>query len=223
MSSPNNTSFKPVIDSPETFLDWFQLYSKQATWTAVGLIAVAAGGWFYIRSQDLKATRAEKAYFAAQRSVAAGNLPLAQSDLEKLVTRYDGTTAAMQGELQLAQILYDQGKYQQGVDRLRKAEDEIGGSDEFGSSVHLVLAAGLEQLKKYPEAAAEYEKAAKAARFDADRQRYMSSAAMAYLNGGDKSKAKAIWTELGADSKGTVAGEARVRLGEMLAAAQPAT
>jgi len=222
MTSPDSP-FKAADDRPESILDWFQLYSKQATWAGVAILVFAAGGWFYIRSQDLKAERAERAYFAAQRSVAAGNLPLAQSDLEKLITRYGSTTAGMQAELQLAQILYDQGKYQQGVDRLKKAEDNIGSSDDFGSSVHLVMAAGLEQLKKYNEAAAEYEKAAKAARFDSDRQRYMSSAAMAYLTAGDKAKAKSIWTDLGADSKGTVAGEARIRLGEMLAAPQPAT
>jgi hypothetical protein len=49
----------------------------------------------------------------------------------------------------------------------------------------------------------------------------MSLAAQAYLNGGNKAKAKEIWTALGADSKGVVAGEARVRLGELEAAPAP--
>jgi hypothetical protein len=49
----------------------------------------------------------------------------------------------------------------------------------------------------------------------------MSLAANAYLNGGDTAKAKQIWTDLGADSKGVVAGEARVRLGEISATPQP--
>ncbi|MBA3727414.1 MAG: hypothetical protein H0W86_13530, partial [Armatimonadetes bacterium] len=78
-----------------------------------------------------------------------------------------------------------------------------------------------EQLRKFVEAAGEYEAAAKRARFDEDRQRYESLAANAYLLGGRKEDAKRIWTVLAADSKGTVAGEARVRLGEMLAT--PAT
>ena len=184
------------------------------------MVVLAAGGWFYNRSQELKSERAEKAYFEAQRSVMAGNLPLAEADLRKMVTRYDGTTPAMEARLMLAQVLYNQGKFQQAVDELKRAEDEIGGSDEFGSSVHLVLAGGLEQLKKYKEAAAQYEAAAKAARFDADRQRFETLAARAHLTGGDTTKAREIWTRLGADSKGTVAGEARVRLGELEAKAQ---
>ncbi len=194
-------------------MDWFQLHSREVTWASVAVIALAAGGWFYNRSQELKSERAEKAYFAAQRSVVSGNLPLAESDLRKMVQRYDGTSAATEGRLALAQILYEEGKYQAGIDALKEA----GKAGDFASAVHMVMAGGYDQLKKYKEAGAEYEAAAKAARFDADRQREQSLAAKAYLNGGDSAKAKAIWTELGADSKGTVAGEARVRLGEMAA------
>jgi predicted negative regulator of RcsB-dependent stress response len=220
MTSPN-PSFKSVTEDPESILDWFQLYSKQATWAAIGLVVLAGGGWFYMRSRDLKAERAEKAYYTALRSQTAGNLPLAESDLKKMIQRYDGTPAAAQARLQLAQIMYDQGKIQQGVDELKLAEDKTGSDERYGSGTHLVMAAGLEQLKKFREAAEQYEKAAKIARFDADRQRYMSLAANAYLNGGDTAKAKQIWTDLGADSKGVVAGEARVRLGEISATPQP--
>ena len=221
MTAPNSP-FK-ITDSPDSLLDWFQLYSKQFTWAAVAIFVIAAGGWFYIRSQNLKAERAEKAFFEAQRPVVSGNLPLGESDLRKMVTRYDGTTAAMQARLLLAQVMYEQGKVQQGIDELKQAEDEISDSEEFGSSVHLVLAAGLEQLKKLKEAGQQYEKAAAVARFDADRQRYETLAASAYLDGGDTAKAKELWTKLGADSKGTVAGEARVRLGELVAEPQPAS
>ncbi|MEO8193933.1 MAG: tetratricopeptide repeat protein [Gemmatimonadales bacterium] len=216
MTSPFSTT-----DTTESLMDWFQLHNRKIAWAGAVVFALAVGGWFYTRSQDLKGERAEKAYFTAQRSVAAGNLPLAESDLKKMIGRYAGTRAAMQARLELAQIMYEQGKIQQGLDELKPAEDEIGGSKEFGSTVHLVMASGLEQLKKFSEAAAQYEKAAKVARFDSDRQRYMSLAANAYLSGGDKAKAKAIWTELGEDSKGTVAGEARVRLGELNAAPEP--
>jgi len=198
-------------------MDWFQLYSRQVMWGAAAVVALAAGGWFYMRSQALKSERAEKAYFAAQRSAVSGNMPLAESDLRKMISRYDGTPAATEAKLALAQILYEQNKFQAGVDALKDA----GKAGDYSSSIHAVMAGGYEQLKKFKEAGAEYEEAGKLARFDADRQRYQSLAAKAYLNGGDSAKAKAIWTELGADSKGTVAGEARVRLGEMTATPEP--
>lgn len=198
-------------------MDWFQLHSREVTWASAAVIVLVAGGWFYNRSQELKQERAEKAYFAAQRSVVSGNLPLAESDLKKMIGRYDGTAAGTEGKLALAQVLYEQNKFQAGIDVLK--DDKKSG--DFTSSVHAVMAGGYEQLKKFKEAGAEWEKAAKAARFDPDRQRYQSLAANAYLAGGDSAKAKEIWTTLGADSKGTVAGEARVRLGEMVAVPEP--
>lgn len=217
MTSPFSSS-----DETENLMDWFQLHSRKVIWAGAGVVVLAAGGWFYNRSLELKAERAERAYFEAQRSVMAGNLPLAESDLRKMITRYEGTDAANQAKLVLAQVLFDQGKFQQGVDELKRSEKDFSGSKEFGSSVHMVLGGGLEQLKKYKEAAEQYEAAAKAARFEPDRERYETLAARAYLTGGDTAKARELWTKLGADSKGTVAGEARVRLGELDAkAVQP--
>ena len=216
MTSPFSTS-----ERSESMMEWFNLHSREVIWGGIAVVVLAGGGWFYNRSRELKAERAEKAYYAAQRSVTAGNLPLAESDLKKMITRYDGTQAATQARLQLAQILYDQGKFEDGVAELKKAADKVGSAEDFGSSVHLLMATGLDQMNKHAEAAAEYEKAAKVARFDADRQRYMSLAASSYLTAGNKAKAKEIWTDLGKDSKGAVAGEARVRLGEMEATPAP--
>jgi predicted negative regulator of RcsB-dependent stress response len=205
----------------ESIYDWFQLHTREAVWAGAVVAVLAVGGWFYLRSKELKETRAEKAYFDAERSVAAGNLPLAESDLRKMIERYDGTSSAIEARLQLAQVMYDQGKYQQGVDELKQKEGSLDSDKNYGSSVHLVIAGGLEQLKKFKEAGSEYEQAAKAARFDADRERYLALAATAYAAGGDTAKSVSLWTDLGKDSKGTVAGEARLRLGELTAAAEP--
>ena len=202
-------------------MDWFQLHSREVAWASIALVALVAGGWFYNRSKDLKAERAERAYYQAQRAVTAGNMPLAESDLKKMIARYDGTTASIQARLQVAQLMYDQGKYQQGIDELKSAEGKFGSNRDFGAALHMMMAAGYEQLKNYNAAGQQYEEASKVARFDTDRQRHLGQAAMSYLAAGNKEKAKQIWTDLGADSKGAVAGEARVRLGELVAAPAP--
>ena len=168
MTSPFSTS-----ERSESLMDWFQLHNREVIWGGAAVVLLAAGGWFYNRSKELKAERAERAYYTAARSITAGNLPLAESDFKKMIERYDGTPAALQARLQLAQLMYEQGKFQEGLNGLKASEDKMSSSPEFGASVHLVQAAGYEQLKKYAEAAAEYEKASKAARFDADRQRTM--------------------------------------------------
>lgn len=221
MTSPNFKSRQTSDNRLEVISDWIQLHSRQVSWAAIGLAAVVGGGWFYIRSQNLKAERAERAYYTAQQSMASGNLPLAESDLRKMISRYDGTPAAMQARLTLSQILYDQGKVQEGVAELKKAMPTLEKSKDFASSAHLLAAAGYEQVRKFAEAAVEYEAAAIVARFDEDRQRYQSEAANAFLLAGRKDDAKRLWTILAADSKGTVAGEARVRLGELTATPEP--
>lgn len=203
----------------ESFSEWFDKYNKQITYGVIGIALVIGGVWFYERSQSLKGERAERAYFAAQQSI-PGNLPLAESDLRKLITRYDGTTAANQARLTLAQLLFDENKFGEGIDALKKSLPSLEKSD-FGSAAHVMMAAGYEQLRKFDEAAAQYAAAAKADRFDPDRQRHESSQAHALLLAGKRDQAKAIWTRLGADSKGAVAGEARVRLGEMSAQPEP--
>ena len=211
---------KPRSESAfESFTEWFDKYNRQITYGVIGIAVVIGGIWFYERSQSLKDERAERAYFAAQQSI-PNNLPLAESDLRKLIARYNGTNAAKQGQLTLAQILYDQSKYAEGVSALSKAVGDLKGSD-FDAPGHLLLASGYEQLKKYAEAASEYGLAAKAARFDADRERYQTAQAHALLLAGQKDAAKKLWSELAADSKGAVAGEARVRLGELTAQPEP--
>jgi predicted negative regulator of RcsB-dependent stress response len=212
---------KPQSDSIfESLSEGFDKYNKQITYGVIGVAILVGGIWFYERSQSLKSERAERAYYAAQQSI-PGNLPLAQSDLRKLITRYDGTSAAQQARLTLAQLLFDENKFSQGIDELKKAMPSLEKSSDFAMSGHVMMAAGYEQLKKFNEAAAEYAAAAKSARFDQDRQRHESSEAHALLLAGKRDEDKAIWTRLGADSKGTVAGEARVRLGEMLAQPEP--
>ena len=220
MTSPNPRPRRQSDSALESISDWFDAYTRQITAGLVVVAIVVGGGWFYGRSQALKAQRAERAYAAAQQSI-PGNLPLAESDLNKLITRYDGTTAALQARLTLAQLYYDQGKYQQGIESLKKSMPKFEKSDLFASPAHLLLAAGYEQLHKFLDAAGEYGSAAKTSRFDQDRQRHESSEARAFLMAGRVDTAKEIWTRLAADSKGTVAGEARVRLGELTAKAQP--
>ena len=221
MTSPKPPRPRAQSGGPfDTLSEWFEVYNKQITWGVIGIVAVIAGVWFYSRSQSLKEQKAERALMTAQQSI-PGNMPLAESDLRKLIQRYDGTPAAYQAQLTLARALYDEGKYQDGIQSLKVAMPKLSKSKDFESAGHLLLAAGYEQTRKFLDAASEYGLAAKIDRFDQDRQRHESSQARAYLEAGRTEMAKEIWTRLAADSKGTVAGEARVRLGELEAKPEP--
>ena len=214
MTAPNAPVRKSSGDE-ESLTDWFMLHTREVTWGVVGLAVIVGGFWFYQRSQAIKAQRAETAYFQARQSAAAGNLPQAATDLQKVVSRYEGTQAGAQAALSLAQTYYDQKKFKEGIDALKKAEPKVPG--DFKASVHVLEAAGYEELKNYSAAAEQYKLAADVTRFPADKAEYRGSAARDFAAAGKRDEAIAIWTDLAKDETGPMAAEARVRLGELRA------
>ena len=189
------------------------LHKREITWAAVAIVVIAGGIWFYERSQTIKSQRAEAAFYQARQAAASGNLPLAASDLQKVVTRYEGTQGGAQAAVALAQVLYEQKKFKDGIDALKKVEGDV--PDDFKASVHVVQAAGYEELKDFTSAAQQYEAAAKVTRFPADKAEYQADAARNYTSAGKKDLAKGIWTDLAKDETNPLAAEAKVRLGEL--------
>ena len=210
MGASTRPSFE---EGTETILGWVQ---DRWQWILGGaiLIAALAGGFaLYERSQAQKATRGERALFDAQRAAQSGNLTQAQTELQKVRVRYDGTPASDRAALVLAQVLYDQGKYAEGVRALAPVSD----SKLLGAATHALMATGYEEQNKLKEAAEHYRKAAAAATFEVDKANYLANAARTLGRAGDVAAATALWKELSADPEGPVAGEARVRLGELTA------
>jgi len=212
MTAPNASTRRRGGDE-ENLAEWFMLHKREITWAAVAIVVIVGGIWFYERSQSIKSQRAEAAFYQARQAAGSGNLPLATSDLQKVVTRYQGTQGGAQAAIALAQVLYEQKKYKEGIDALKKAEGNV--PDDFKASVHVVEAAGYEELKDFTSAAQQYEAAAKVTRFPADKAEYQADAARNYAAGGKTDLAKALWTELAKDETNPLAAEAKVRLGEL--------
>lgn len=207
-----------AVDTEEgSILDFLRRASKPAT-AVVAVAAVATAGYYFWRSnQRQEALRAERAYFQAQTSLATGNRALAESDLQKLIQRSPSTPAAAQASAVLATLRYEDGKYAEGVALAQKSLDKAPGYMKPG--LRALLAAGYEDQKKFAEAAAEYRKAADETPFDLEKQKYMSDAARALMAGGNTAEAKKLWSELAGNELSPLAGEARVRLGEIEAKA----
>ncbi|HJP60602.1 MAG TPA: tetratricopeptide repeat protein [Gemmatimonadaceae bacterium] len=93
MTTPNVQPRKKSGADEESLVEWFTVHTRQVTWSVIGLAVIIGGIWFYERSQAIKSQRAETAYFQARQAVEAGNLPLGISDLQKVVNRYEGTSA----------------------------------------------------------------------------------------------------------------------------------
>ena len=182
-------------DGADSALDWMK--ANMVPLAIGGLVVVVAvlGYAFFSRSSAIKEGRAEQALMSAGESYRSGNLPLAQSDLEKMIQRYKGTDAADQGALLLAQIHFDQGKVADGL----KALEQAPSTGTAGAAAEALRAAALEAENKPAEAADKYLAAAQKAPAGATR----------------------IWEELAKDQQSFYAAEARVRIGELTA--KPAT
>jgi predicted negative regulator of RcsB-dependent stress response len=218
MTNPQLTD----LDDELEIMDWIRVNSR---WIAIGaaIVVVAAGGWWvYTQSKIRKEQNAAQALFQAKQSVQAGNLVLAQSDLTKLVNRYDGTAAGAEGAMLLATIEYDQAKYQEGIQVLEKA---VGGAPApMEVQLRTLIGDGYLSMKNAPSAAKEFERAADISTHELEKANQRAKAARAYMVGGDTAKARQIWADLAADEKvPTVAAEAKVRLGELTAKAARAS
>jgi predicted negative regulator of RcsB-dependent stress response len=204
---------KPLASLPNDEQSFSELLDrhKRNIGIAVAVVIIGLGGaWFYTRTNAIKEQRAEKALRGAMQSVFSGNSALAQSDLKKVVVRYDGTTAGSEAALQLAQLYYNDGKFKEGIEFLKKAKP----TSDMAYDVQIMIGAGYDGLNQGDEAAKAYQEAIQKARFNSDRDVAKSNAARAYMSAGKGAEAIKLWTELANDPKSTMGAEARVRLGE---------
>lgn len=205
----------PVVeeDAGESLMEWARANSSKLSIGGIAVVALAAVGLLWRASADKKEVRASQALASAQAVAQSGNAALAQSDLQALLRRYGGTSAAIQARLLLAQVHFGQGKVDDGLREL----NEIKSPGLYAASVHALRAAGLEQAGKPAEAAPEYEKAAEAAISPIAKAAYRSDAARAYLAAGNRDAARRIWESIADDDSNPLAGEAKVRIGELSA------
>lgn len=216
MTVPLNSTKLSSDDALENAIDWARANARNLG-IGVAVIAVAAAGfWFYKDSEANKETAASKAYFEAQRSVQAGNLPLAQADLEKMLPRYHGTNSGTLAAILLAQVHYQQGKYAEGVKVLEAAA--VSAPAPLKGSLQALLASGILDQKKYADAAAAYLKAAEMTPEEMAGDSYRAEAARAYQLAGNTAEALKIWKVLAEKLDSPNAPEARVRIGEIEAA-----
>jgi predicted negative regulator of RcsB-dependent stress response len=219
MASPTTrtaASESSFEDATESFVDWFRLHSTRVV-SGMAVVVVAAAGYMAYRAYTAgQATRAEKAFFEAQAPLANHDLAAAETQLRQVAARYDGTAGGAQAQLALAQLLFEQGKYQAGMEVLKDADDA---PDALKPAVRVMRAAGEEGLGRPAEAAKLYEQAAEDEQIDARKVELRANAARAYQQAGQSEPARKIWTELAQKEDSPLADEARVRLGELAAQA----
>ena len=200
-------------DGADSALDWARANSKAIS---IGLTVVAAAVVIAIVARQYSNRRedaAEAALSRARQSYAQGNLPLAQTDLRRVISQFGGSAAGSQASMLLAQAYYEQGKADSGL----KVLDDGKASSADRAGFEALKGAGFEQKKDYAKAAERYKAASDIAEAKISKDRYLADAARAFTSAGNKAEAAKIWESMTKDATSPFSNEAKVRLGELVA------
>lgn len=220
---PTGPEQATIVRQPkaESFLDWFHINQRWVGIGAVAVLAAAVVAWYVPKSKTMKNERADKALLQAKQALDPRNpnLALAENDLRSISTRYAGTPAGNEAVLLLASNLLAKGDAQGAATYLKQSSAKLSDGPAAPSARGL-LGDAYSQLGRHAEAAAEYEAAAGLTAMANERALLLSKAGHAYTVGGKLPEARRIWEALAAQpGNAAVAAEARVRLGELVAAA----
>ncbi|SRR5258705_507194 len=198
----------------ERALAWTRAHRQATNWIAA-VVIVGAGLFVWTasstrRSEAIAGRQLQGARYAFDNQ----NLPLAASELARIIENYSGTRAAAEGRLLLAQVRLLQGQPQQAVELMRDFAPSAGAA--FRAQAYGLLGAAYENLGRAREAAEAYQNGAERARMDFLKAQMLSDAGRAWAAAGDTSKAIAAYRRI-VDEMPKQAGvmEAKVRLGEL--------
>jgi tetratricopeptide (TPR) repeat protein len=211
VSTSIRTSGRPFS---ERALDWIKAHRQLSLWVGTALVVAAVLFVWTLstqrRSEEIASRELQGARFAFENQ----NLPLAASELARVVENYANTNAAEEGRLLLANVRMLQGQPQQAIDVLQDFAPRAGRA--FRWQAFGLLGGAYETTGKLREAAEAYENASEAGRLDFQKAQMLSEAGRAWTAAGDTTRAIAAYKRIVDDfPKEGMVTEAKVRLGEL--------
>jgi predicted negative regulator of RcsB-dependent stress response len=194
---------------------WYRDPNRQLVAGGIFVAVVALVAWFVITSGKRKEAFASRSLSQARATAEAGNLPLASSELQKLIQTYKGTDAASEAIITLNQVRLVNGQGELAAVGLR---DFLASKPdkEYLAPAYGLLGASLENARKWADAGDAFSKASQAADVVYLKARYLIDAGRAYTEAGKTTEAIAAYrTILSKYPKSSSVTEAQVRLAEL--------
>ncbi len=204
------TSAASTVPTP-----WYKNRRRHIIAAAAIVAAIAVVAWFVVASGKRKEEFAARSLNQARTAAEAGNLPLASSELQKLISAYKGTDAASEAVITLNQVRMVNGQNELAVVGLREFLNS-NPPEQYRTPATGLLAAALENAKQWDEAGKAYTQAANAAEVEYLKAQYLVDAGRAYRLGGKlEEAARSYRTILQKYPKSSSVTEAQVRLAEI--------
>jgi TolA-binding protein len=179
----------------------------------VAVVALLA--WFVVTSNQRKEEFAARSLSQARSTAESGNLPLASSELQKVIQTYKGTDAASEAVITLNQVRLVNGQGELAAVGLR---DFLATKPDqkYLAPANGLLGAALENSRKWADAAAAFMQASATADVEYLKARYLLDAGRAYVEAGKRAEAESAYrTIVTKYPKSAVMTEAQVRLAEL--------
>lgn len=194
---------------------WYRERIRLIVWAAVALLVIAVVGWVVWSSERRKEQFAARSLNQARAAAEAGNLPLASSELQRLIDSYRGTDAATEAVITLNQVRMVNGQSELAAVGLR----EFIQSDppkKYLAPAYGLLGTALENAKRPGEAAEAFRNASRSADLEYLKSRYLIDAGRAFRAAGKNADAVAVYRAV-IDSfpESASVTEAKVRLAEL--------
>ena len=205
----------PTAAAPAVSRPWYKNRQRHIVVAAMLAAAIAVVAWFIVASGRRKEEFAARSLNQARTAAEAGNLPLASSELQKLISAYKGTDAASEAVITLNQVRMINGQNELAVVGLREF---LNGNppEQYRTPASGLLAAALENAKQWEEAGKAYTQASNMAEVEYLKAQYLADAGRAYRLGGKLDEAaRAYRTILQKYPKSSSVTEAQVRLAEI--------
>jgi outer membrane protein assembly factor BamD (BamD/ComL family) len=204
------TTASPAVSTP-----WYRNRQRYIIAAAAILAVMAIVAWFIVASGRRKEEFAARSLNQARTAAEAGNLPLASSELQKLISAYKGTDAASEAVITLNQVRMVNGQNELAIVGLR---DFLNSNppEQYRTPASGLLAAALENAKQWEQAGRAYTQASNTAEVEYLKAQYLVDAGRAYRLGGKlEEAARAFRTILQKYPKSSSVTEAQVRLAEI--------
>jgi predicted negative regulator of RcsB-dependent stress response len=201
-----------------TVMDHLITRKRELAIGAIVVVVIAGGLLLWRLSVNQKNDRAEQALTLSTNALYAGNRPLAATELQQVADRYRDTAPGVEGAMILAQLDFEDARWADGLKVLEAIQNssQIG---NFKAPVDGLMAGAYADLKKYDEAIKHYQAASDESVYPSIKDVYQADAARMMGLAGKKDDAKKIWEALAAKTESPSVAEAKVRLGELEAAA----
>lgn len=177
------------------FAGWARANVKAVAIGAGLFVLLIGGGLYYSYFSAAREREAETQLMVVQRTVNTGNPQLAARDLEAFVHRYEGTEAAAEAQVALAQMYLQENQAAKAVTALQGAESRIGKS-EIGPQAAILLAAAQNAAGDTTAAVATYLAVADRAPHEYQKSEALENAAALRAQGGDYKGAAELYQRL---------------------------